>query len=95
MKASFAAAKAALTGCVQLIRPLPGAKILLQVDASSDHISTALQQPGIVRAASSKAAAVSEEDFSSGARTAAAASSMQELAAPGTISTAPATAGPK
>jgi hypothetical protein len=49
--------------------------------------------PGIVRAASSKAAAVvSEEDYSSEARTAAAASSTQEQAAPGTVSTAPATA---
>ena len=47
-----------------------------------------VSQPGIVRAASSKAAAVSEEDFSSVARTAATASSMQELAAPGTVSTA-------
>jgi hypothetical protein len=49
-------------------------------------------QPGIVRAASSRAAAVSEEDLSPVARSAAAASSTPEPAAPGTVSTAPATA---
>jgi hypothetical protein len=40
MQAAFAAAKAA---CVRLIHPLPGAKISLLVDASADHIGTALQ----------------------------------------------------
>ncbi len=46
-----------------------------------------VSQAGIVKAVSSAAAAVSEEDFS-----AAAASSTHESAAPGTVSTAPATA---
>jgi transposase InsO family protein len=44
MQAAFAAAKAALAGCVKLIHPLPGAEISLLVDASADHIGAALQQ---------------------------------------------------
>jgi hypothetical protein len=44
MQAVFAVAKAALTGCVKLIHPLPGAEISLLVDASADHIGAALQQ---------------------------------------------------
>jgi hypothetical protein len=43
MQAAFATAKAALAGCVKLIHP-PGAEISLLVDASVDHIGTALQQ---------------------------------------------------
>ncbi len=41
---AFAAAKAALAGCVKLIHPLPGAEISLLVDASADHIGATLQQ---------------------------------------------------
>ncbi len=44
MQTVFAAAKAALAGCVKLIHPLPGAEISLLVDASADHIGAALQQ---------------------------------------------------
>jgi cleavage and polyadenylation specificity factor subunit 1 len=44
MQAAFAAAKAALAGCVRLIHPTPGAEVALHVDASADHIGAALQQ---------------------------------------------------
>ncbi len=43
MQAAFGA-KAALTGCVRLIHPSPGAEVSLHVDASAEHIGAALQQ---------------------------------------------------
>jgi hypothetical protein len=44
MQAAFSAAKAALTGCVRLIHPTPGAEVALHVDALAEHIGAALQQ---------------------------------------------------
>jgi hypothetical protein len=44
MQVAFAAAKAALTRCVRLIHPIPGAEVALHMDASAEHISAALQQ---------------------------------------------------
>jgi hypothetical protein len=44
MQAAFSAAKAALTGCVRLIHPTPGADVALHVDASAEHIGAVLQQ---------------------------------------------------
>jgi hypothetical protein len=44
MHSAFVVEKAALAGCVHLIHPTPGAEVALHVDASAEHISTALQQ---------------------------------------------------
>jgi len=44
METAFKTAKAALTGCVRLIHPTPGAEVSMHVDASAEHIGAALQQ---------------------------------------------------